>query len=186
MSFVKPVKKQNLKFTHLSILRSSITYVALLIIIIFIVDNHVKYVSERQSFLGIMVWSWFLIFLYPMIAIQLTFQMIKAKDIRNFFNFMDGIDNKFNKLFIKIDHSRHRKMIFRVTAILIGTLTARFLGSFVFSIVNKVNYTTNAVMLAQEIAYFGYLLYVFIFSLQFVFTSYLLRERFRILKDLLR
>jgi len=186
MSFVKPVRKGKLKFTNISLLRASIAFVVLIGILFFVVDNHVKYISEHQPFLGIMVWSWLLIFLYPMIAIQLSFQMVKAKDIRNFFNFMDGIDNKFYKLFIKIDHKRHRKIVFRITATIISSLTVRFIGSLIFAIMYRDKYTTNANVLAQEIAYFGYLLYVFIFSLQFVFTTYLLRERFSVLKDLLR
>jgi hypothetical protein len=186
MSFVKPVRKGNLKFTNMSLLRTSTAFVVLFGIIIIILDNHAKYISEQQPFLGIMVWSWVLILLYPMIVIQFSFQMVKAKDIRNFFNFMDGIDSKFYKLFIKIDHNRHRKIIFRITATIIGSLTVRLIGTFVFKIVCHRGYTTNANVFAQEIAYFGYLLYVFIFSLQFIFTSYLLRERFRTLKDLVR
>ena len=186
MSFVKPVRKGNLKCTNISLLRASTGFVVLIAILIFVVENHVKYNSEHQPFLGIMIWSWLLMFLYPMIGIQLSFQMIKAKDIRSFFNFMDGIDSKFYKLFIKIDHNRQRKIIFRITATLISSLTVRFVGSLVFAIMYRDSFKTNANVLVNEIAYFGYLLYVFIFSLQFVFTTYLLRERFSVLKELLR
>jgi len=186
MSFVKPVRNGNLKFTYFSVFRTSLVFVFLLILIFFIIRNHIIFSNENQSFLVVMIWSWFLLFIYPFIIVQLIFQLTKAKDIRDLFCFIDEIDSKFHKLFIKIDHQRYRKKIFRVTVFMIGTLILRFSGSFVVGLLNAEHYTSKGSMQVQEIAYLVFLLYVTLFTLQFVFLTYLLRERFVVLKELLR
>jgi len=185
VSFEKPIRKGNLKFTYLSLLRTAVVFVILFVFIIFILSNHIIFTNENQAFLALMFWSWFLIAVYPTIILQLTFQMIKTKDIRIFFNFMDDIDSKFRKLCIKIDHQRHRKIIFRCTWLMTSTLLLRFLPILIFSILNKDEYKTNGNMTANEISYFGFLVYISAFTLQFVFLTYLLRERFSALKELL-
>ena len=185
LNFEKPIRKGNLKLTYLSLLTTAFVFVILFVMIIFIISNHIIFTSEKQAFLALMFWSWFLIAVYPTIIFQLTFQIIKTKDIRIFFNFMDDIDCKFRKLCIKIDHQRHRKIIFRSTLLMASTLLLRFLPILIFSILNKDKYKTNGNMTANETSYFGFLVYISAFTLQFVFLSYLLRERFSALKELL-
>jgi hypothetical protein len=99
---------------------------------------------------------------------------------------MNKIDSKFQKLFIKINHQRYKKKIFRVTVFMISTLILRFTGSFAVGIINSEHYTSKGSMQVQEIAYLVFLLYVTLFTLQFVFITYLLRERFVVLRELLR
>lgn len=186
LSFVKPVRKGNLKFSYFSIFRTILVFVALFLLIILIIRNHIIFTYEKQSFLVVMIWSWFLLFIYPFITTQLIFQLTKAKEIRNLFYFMDEIDSKFHKLFIKIDHQRYRKKVFSATFVIIGILVLRFSGSFVVGILNIEHYKSKGSMQVQEIAYFVFLLYVTLFSLQFIFPTYLVRERFIALKELLR
>lgn len=186
LSFLKPVRKGNLKFTYFSIFRTTLVFVTLFLLIILIIRNHIIFTFEKQSFLAVMIWSWFLLLIFPFITVQLIFQLIKAKEIGDFFCFMDKIDIKFQNLFINIDHQRNKKKIFRATLFTIGTLLLRFSGSFVVGILNIKYYTSKGSMQVQEIGYLVYLLYITLFSLQFVFLTYLIRERFIVLKELLR
>ena len=186
LSFGKHKKRGNLNLTYSSLLWKFLLFLILFVLMIFIIWNHIIFTNEKQPFLGMMFWSWFLIAVYPTIIFQLTFQMLKTKKIKEFFSFMDEIDRKIRKLCIKIDHQRHRKIIFRSSLLIVITLLLRFLPILIFSIFNKDQYKTNGNMITNEISYFGFLVYISAFTLQFVFPTYLLRERFTSLKELLK
>lgn len=185
LSFENQAWKGNMKVSYLSLAKSIGVFLFLIILMFFIIWNHIIFINEKQPFLALMFWSWFLVAVYPTIFIQFSYQMIKSKDIRKFFKFMDEIDHKFRKLCINIDHQRHRKITFRSTIIIAVTLIIRFIPVLIFSILNKEYYKSNGNMTANEISYFGFLIYISAFTLQFVFPTYLLRERFIALKELL-
>lgn len=186
MSFEEPIRKGNLKFTKFSIVRTIATFGFLLTMNGMIIHNHITYQSENQPFLSLMVWSWFLILVYPIIIIQLILQVYFMKDIKSFIYFMHEIDLKFRQLHIKIDHKACRKKIFYITMFVIGNILIRFLGSTFYAFNQAFSVFTEGKMLIQEICYLCFLFYQCVFTLQFIFPAYLIKERFKALKDLLR
>lgn len=186
VDFKNDVKKGSLRFTCFGIMRTFIFLGILCGMVVFIVRNHITFLSEHQPFLGILVWSWFLIFMYPVMIIQFVLHVRKTKDVHKFFEFMDKIDGKLRKLFVRINHRRHRKLILWTTVLIILTLILRFLTSLTFAILNKDQLYTSGNMIAQKIGYACFLFYETFFILQFIFVAFLLRERFTLLKDLLR
>ncbi|KAL7051662.1 hypothetical protein ACKWTF_004557 [Chironomus riparius] len=186
MSFIKPVSKGNLRFTRLSLLRMSMTAAFFILMICFIFYNHITFINEQQPFLDMTIWSWFLIFIYPLIVAQLIFQVLKMKDIRKFLKFMDEIDKKLKKLSIKVDHKRHRRLIIRTTFILMLILSLKFTASIVITKIFWMYYSTNGNRFSHEVCFLFFLFYESFFALQFVFLTYLLRERFSALKKMLR
>ena len=185
-NFKNAVKKGSLKFTCLGIMRTFTLFGILCGMITFIVRNHITFLSEQQPFLGLLVWSWFLLFLYPVMIVQFTFHVRNTSDIHRFFKLMDEIDGKLRKLFIKIDYRRHQKIILRVTVLVVVSLFARLFTSLSYAIFKSDYFTTKANIIAQEVCYGCFLFYETFFILQFIFVAYLLRERFTLLKDLLR
>lgn len=187
MSFEQPVSKGNLKFTKFSIMRAIGTFLFLLAMNCMIIHNHITYQSENQPFLSLMVWSWFLILVYPIIITQLIVQMYKMKDIKKFLHFMHQVDQKFRQLRIKIDHKRYRKKIFYTTMLAIGNMLTRFVCSIVYALYNDAFvFTTQGSMMVQEFCYLCFLFYQVFFTLQFIFPVYLIKKRFETLKDVLR
>ncbi|KAL7051660.1 hypothetical protein ACKWTF_004555 [Chironomus riparius] len=186
VDFKNDVRKGGLKFTCLGIVRSFTVLGILCGMIILIVKNHITFLSENQPFLGLLVWSWFLLFLYPVMVIQLGLHVRNTSNIHRFFKLMDEIDGKLRKLFIKIDHRQYRKVILRATILAVVTLFARLITSLTFEIVNSEHFKTKANMIVSEVCYGCFLFYETFFILQFIFVAYLLRERFNLLKDLLR
>lgn len=186
MNFEGPIRNGNLKITKLSMINTIILFGVLASTMANIIMNHIKFEEEKQPFLGMIIWSWFLIFIYPVIIIQLIIQMTVIKDIRNYFKFMHEIDKKMRGLFVKIDHVRHQKVIFWSTIFFLFTIIARFIASLFNGMVYGVVYATKGNLVVQEFSYVCFLFSETFFILQFVFPTYLIRERFRILTDLLR
>lgn len=186
VNFEKHVQKGSLKFTCVGITRTLIIFVIISGMMILIVRNHITFLAENQPFLGMLVWSWFLLFLYPVMIVQLALHLRKIKNIHRFFKLMDEIDGKLRKLFIRIDHRRHQKVILRTTVLAVVTLLGRFSISLTFGIVYNDQFTTRGSMIGQEVCYVCFLFYETFFILQFIFVAYLLKERFFLLKSLLR
>ncbi|KAL7051665.1 hypothetical protein ACKWTF_004560 [Chironomus riparius] len=186
MNFEEPVRKGNLNFTKISIVRTIGTFALLIAMNCMIIHNHITYQSENQPFLSLMVWSWFLILVYPIIIIQLIVQVYKIKDIRKFLHFMHQIDLKFRQLNIQINHKVCHKKIFYITMFAIGTMLIRFLASTIYAFKKKTFVFTQGNMIIQEICYLCFLFYQCFFTLQFIIPTYLVKKRFEALKDLLR
>lgn len=186
VDFKNNVQKGGLKFTCLGIMRTFIVFSILCGMIVFIVRNHITFLFERQPFLGMLIWSWFLLCMYPVIIIKFVLHIKRIKDIFKFFNHMNEIDGKLRKLFIKIDYKRHRKIIFWNTVLIVTVLVGRCIISLTFAIINRDQFVTRGSIIAQEICFSSFLFYETFFILQFLFVAYFLRERFTLIKDLLR
>lgn len=186
MSFVKPVWKGKLKFTKLSIIRTIATLVFLFAMNCMIIHNHITYQLENQPFLSFMVWSWFLILVYPIIIIQLILQVVNMKRIRKFHQSINNIDLKCRKLFIKFEHKKYRKIVLYTTVFVISNMVLRFVVSTAYALFNNHFQLTEGNMVIQEICYVCFLFYECFFTLQFIFPTYLIRERFTGLKNLLK
>jgi hypothetical protein len=186
MNFEKPIRKGNLKFTKFSIMWTIITFIILLTMNGFIIHNHITYTLENQPFFSLMVWSWFLIVVYPIIIVQVIIQMYKMKDIRKFIHFMHQIDLKIQQLHIQLDHKKFIRKIFCTTIISTGNMLIRFLVSSIYACYSKSFLLTEGSMIVQEICYLCVLFYQCFFTLQFIFPVYLINERFKALKELLR
>ena len=143
MSYKGPVRKGILKLTACGIIRTLLIFLVLLLMIFLIWINHVMLLSERRPFLINMVWSWFLIVIYPVILLQLLLQLTKMKKIRSFFLFMHEIDGKLEQL-VKIDHKRQRKFIFYNFGFFITIMLIRFGIQGYFLIKNRSAYRTTA------------------------------------------
>jgi hypothetical protein len=186
VNFRNHVQKGSLKFTWIAIMKALAVFMFLSGMMFFVIRNHITFMSENQPFIGMLVWSWFLSASYPVMIIHFVLHIIKLKDMHRFFKFMNEIDGKIRKLFIKIDYRRHQRVILWSTVLTIVTLLGRFCTSMGFGIVNIHLFTTRANIIAQEVCYACFLFYESFFVLQFIFVAYLLRERFALLKSLLR
>jgi len=147
MSFEEPVRKGNLMFTKFSIIRTIATFGFLLAMNGMIIHNHITYQSENQPFLSSMVWSWFLILVYPIIIMQLIVQAYKI----SFICFMHEIDLKLRQLHIKIDHKGCHKKIFYTTLFVIGNILIRFLASTIYAFNKAFSVFIVGNILIQEI-----------------------------------
>lgn len=185
MSYKGLVPKGVIKFTVCSIIRTLLAAILLLGMILLIMFNHILFLMERRPFLVNMVWSWFLIIIYPVIFLQLILQALRIKKIRSFLLFMNEIDGKLEQL-VKLDHQKHRRYIICNLALLAGILLIRTILQGYALVKNGAQVRTRASIVVQEMCYLWLLIYNCMFSLQFIFAAYLLRERFRALKDLLR
>lgn len=186
MSFEGPIGKGSLKFTKLSILRTIVAFGLLLFMIGMIIVNHFIYQSDKQPFLGSMIWSWFLLLAFPSLIIQLIFQIYQTNGTKDFVHFMGEIDRKLYGLYLKINHQKHRKFILRVTVVIFGVILFRFLASLVLFSLRGGYYTTGGKMITQEAGFTAVLFFECYFSLQFIFPTYQIRERFILLRNLLR
>jgi len=185
MSYKGSVPKGVIKFTACSLIRTILAAILLLGMILLIMFNHILFLMERRPLLINMVWSWFLIIIYPVIFFQLILQALRIKKIRSFLLFMNEIDGKLEQL-VKLDHKKHRRFISCNLVLLAGIILIRSLLRWYVLVKNGAQYQTRASVLVQEMCYLWFLFYNCLFSLQFIFATYLLRERFRALKDLLR
>lgn len=186
MNLEGPFGKEKLKFTKLSILRTIIAFVLLFAMIGVIIVNHFEDISDNQPFLGSMIWSWFLLIAFPALIIQLVFKIFKTNRTKYFIHFMGKIDRKFYGLYLKIDHQKHRKFILFVTVTIFGVILVRLLASLVWFFMKSGYYATGVKMIIQETGYTAVLFFECYFSLQFIFPTYQIRERFILLRNLLR
>lgn len=162
------------------------TFGFFLLMICFIIYNHITFMNEDQPFLDMTIWSWFLVFIYPIIVAQLIFQVLRMKHIRKFLKFMDEIDTKLRKLYLKVDHSRHRRLVIKTICILLLVLTLKFTASITMTKIFWKYYSTKGNRISHEISFLFFLFYESFFALQFIFLTYLLRERFSALQIMLR
>lgn len=186
MSYRGSVRKGILKFTICSIIRTLLAFFALFAMIFFILVNHIMLLVEQRPFLINMVWSWFLVLIYPVIFIQLILQVSKMKKLRSFLLFMNETDKKLQQLQINIDHKKQRRFISYNLTFFVGIMLIRCILQGYTMVKNRSIYRTRASVVVQEICYLCYLFYCCLLSFQFIFITYLLRERFRAIKDLLR
>lgn len=187
MNFEEPVRKGNLKHTTCSLLRTGIALLILFGMFMLIIYNHIIYICENQPFFYWMVWSWILIFIFPVITIQLILQILKMKEFKGFFHFMNEIDSKLYQFSVKIDHKRHRKFIYCFTYLWFGMMLIRFCATiFIMKGYEPFYVSSKGSLIVQETSYVFVLFYNCLYSLQFIFITYLLRERFRIINGLLR
>lgn len=186
MSYKGPVRRGILKFTICGFIRTLLAFLVLFTMLFFIFINHIMLLMEQRPFLINTVWSWFLIIIYPVIIFQLILQAIKMKKIRSFFIFMNEIDSKLQQLQVLLDHKKHRRFISYNLAFLVGIMLIRFILQGYALLKSGSRYRTRASVAVQEICFLWFLFYYCLLSLQFVFITYLVRERFRALKDLLR
>jgi hypothetical protein len=179
------IRDEELKITLYSL---SITTISIGYLLAETISNvfyqYSAYVENAEKFLDTFVWAWFLWFVLPVIWLQFFIQMMfKQKEVKTLFQLMLKIDSKFNNLYLNIDHSRHRKVVKFIVIATLGVMTARQCSSIL--IYYHLPFFEKS-MLFQEIGYAHYLLYECFFCLQFIVPTYLLRERFQILKSLLR
>jgi hypothetical protein len=186
MSFEGPISKGSLKFTKFSILRTVVAFVLLFLMIAMIVLNLFVNQSECDTFLGVVVWSWFLLFGFSLLIIQLIIQICKTAATKNFIHFMNAIDNKFHGLYIKINHRRYRKFILYVTVTIFGVILIRFFASLILFSIRGGYYSTGSKMITQETGFTLVLFFECYFSLQFIFPTFQIRERFILLRNSLR
>ena len=186
MSFEGPIGKGSLKFTKLSILRTTMVFGFLLFMIGMIIFNHFVYQSANQSFFESKVWSWFLLLAFPSLIIELIYQIYKTNETKDFIHFMGETDQKFHGLYLKIDHRKYRKFILYVTVTIFGMMLIRFFASLIWFSISDGYYKTGGKMLTQETGYTAVLFFECYFSLQFIFPTFQIRERFVLLRNLLR
>lgn len=186
MSFEGPIGKGSLKFTKLSILRTVIAFGLLLFMIGMIILNSFLNQSDKDTFLGVLVWSWFLLFAFLSLIVELIIQICKTNATKDFVHFMGEIDKKFHGLYLKINHRKYRKFILYVTVIIFGVILIRFFGSLILFNLRGGYYSTGSKMITQETGFTLVLFFECYFSLQFIFPTFQIRERFILLRNSLR
>ena len=186
MGYKGPERRGILKFTICGFIRTLLAFLVLFGMLFLIFINHIMLLMEQRPFLINMVWSWFLLIIYPVIIFQLILQAIKMKKIRSLFLFMNEIDSKLQQLQVLVDHKKHRRFISYNLVFLVGIMLIRFILQGYALVKNGSPYRTRSSVLVQEICFLWFLFYYCLLSLQFVFITYLVRERFKALKDLLR
>lgn len=185
MSFQNPIQKGKIVFTGPSVLATILTFLVLILLHLIVIYNQKELHGTDSSFLTSAVWSWFLIFVLPLIAIQLVIQIKNVKDIANFFDFMDQIDIKMYELRIDIDHKRHKTVVTFTTALGVGNWCIRIITLplyLIFVWADKLRYA----VFFHELSYICFLTFEYFFVLQFLFPCYLLRERLKMMKGRLR
>lgn len=186
MSFKEKNGKRSLQYTKLSMFRCFSLLVFLLIALILVVRNHLIFYGEKQDFLSLEIWSWLLMIVWPCVAIQIIGQIYKIADIRYFLYFMDEIDKKLLKISIKINHKKHRKIIFCGSCLLVLAFLGRITVCVAFLLINGEYLVTRGSLMVQEVMYAIFLYFEWMFIMQVCCVTFLLKERFKSLGTTLK
>lgn len=175
-------RKGNLKITKLNILQ---VFIAMSILFFVAIANfiHYRFYLRGMDFFEYSIWSWLLMFSYPLIFFQFIFQMFKMKDIKKLCNSIDECDRKLNILYLKVDHKKHRKFIKYLTLIVICLPSLNYAQTMIFCQYFNI---LSSDTLIQEFFYSIHLIFEnFIFA-QFIVLVYHVRERFLLLSKALK
>lgn len=184
ISLEYPTKNRKLQFTKLSVLTTIFGIFLFFLIFPLVIRNHMIFKTENQSILGVMIWSWILLTIFPTILIQILIQIASVKKIQKYFESVHDIDEKIFKLGVFLKFKSQEKFVFYTTWFFIVLTMSRlaFSAHYVLTF-DGLFYNTTGSILGQEFCFGFVQVYEWMFILQFVFHAYLIRERFRGLTD---
>ncbi|KAL7051663.1 hypothetical protein ACKWTF_004558 [Chironomus riparius] len=183
-NFINPACKGQLKKTRFSIIQTGFGVGLLLLLSIGNMVHYFVYEVYKMDLLIYSIWSWILFFANLSFTIECIYQLYKADSITTFFKLMQTIDLKILQMEVSIDHRVHRKIVSNVILITVLLMFARIPLIVIFYGYVFEFYTRQ--VLISEVFYNFLLIYECLFCLQFIIPTYLLRERFKLLKDILR
>lgn len=175
---------RSLKVTKLSVFQTIFGVGLIFTLITGNIVHFYVYKIYETDFLNNSVWSYILMLGCISVFIQCLFQLYNMDKIKRLFESMHRLDEKFSKNFIFIDHSRQRKVVRNVSMFLIILISLKIpMIIAVYGLLLEI-FTFEIIVL--EVLFCFLLLYECLFCLQFIIPTYLLRERFKVLKNFLR
>lgn len=178
-TFEKPVTEGYLSATNCSIIQTICAIIVILASIIGNIIHFYVYEINKGSFFTDSIWNWILMLGMTFVLLQFIYQMNKMDEIKMFFKLMHSIDVKLSYLTCGIDFIEERKFVKKLSVIFACLLIARVpivaLLGFEYNVY-------NVETMVSEIMYNIHLSYECLFCLQFFVFTYILRERFRLLR----
>jgi hypothetical protein len=139
------------------------------------------FVIAQSNFFETTIWTYFLSFVFPIIFLQLFIQTYRANRLKEFIHFVHEVDLKFQDLNVNINHFQQRRRVISFIISMVCVLLARYSSSLLIHLQLDGDF-----FIFSESLYAAYLLYECFFALQFVVPTYLIRERFKELRKMLR
>jgi hypothetical protein len=183
LSFNGPSRKGIWKVKKVNILQ---VFISLGILFISSVANIIHYLRAWYKWDNIFhfsIWSWLIMVAYPMIFMQFLFQMSNLNEIKELFKILHEIDLKFQLMSMKVNFESHRKFVKYFTIFIVFTPILNY--SFTFFSGYYLS-ESDVDSLLQELFYFCYMFYQCYIITQFITFTYLLKERFKLLGELLK
>lgn len=138
------------------------------------------WINRKLDFIRKQVWGLILAASLPMLLAQFIFQIRKRHKIGRFLNKLNESDLKLKKLGIKIDFQRHRKIVKILSFLLIILIPIWYCSILVLGYFIGEVYSYDDMVTVVLYAY--YLIYESLSCLQFIVPSFLVYERFKLLK----
>lgn len=183
-TFEPPTNQGSLKITKLSLFHTIFAIILLVIAIVCCATHYYYYQVYLKNFLDSSIWSWILFIGFITFLSQIIFQFYKMEEIKKFFELVHTVDRKFNSLSLVIDHSRHRKVV-RIVVVSLGLLMTMRIP-VIITVYGFILKMFEREYLFMELMFCLFIIYECLFCLQFIIPTFLLRERFKILKGYVR
>jgi hypothetical protein len=176
-------EKGHLKCTKWSLAQTALGITVILSQTTIVFCRPFQFYVNASNFFDTTLWSLFLDFLYPTIILQFCVQMWKMKDIKKFLRLMYKTDVKINSIRVFLNHTRHLRVVRFLVCFSILVSISKFLLSLLY---HKLDDGGERMYYIEELSYGIYTVFECFFTLQFIVTSFLLRERFKALKSFLK
>jgi hypothetical protein len=173
-----------LKVTVSSVLQTVGGISMLLILFTGSIFRYVHFKIYNENFLAIAIWSWILKFGFLTFLIQCIYQVYNMEEIKTFFGIMNSIDLKLQSMSLVINHSKYRKIV-RNVCLFLGLLMMLRIPVIIF-IYGFIIQTFTMDALFAEIMFCFFIIYECLLCLQFIIPTFLVRERFKIIRNFVR